>query len=262
MRAALQLFKDIGIRSISVSQRHPNGTPMATCAGNVVERLIKQRGLPHMTLVLRAIVESEGNAGELISDIIAGVSDVVLTHPRWPNLGLAFIEAFDQISLAQVRLTAKKMTMRPLRLVIATLLYQRLEEILGPAIPPKPPVRTPAERAAEYMTLGKALLALKAAEPERFKVLAHERLGIDAQDCTAYKAMAVAGLYGSRPEITSATSWTTLCALSAPVTPASVRRKLEAVILTGQVVRASHVHRARKAHAVKRQADQPDRIAA
>jgi hypothetical protein len=96
-----------------------------------------------------------------------------------------------------------------------------------------------------------ALLKLKADEPDRFGAIAHERFGIDPKSEAFYRPMAVAALYANRPEITSRISWSALCALSAPT------RKLEAAIMTGKVVRAPHIERARKAHAAKRQADQP-----
>jgi hypothetical protein len=42
--------------------------PGETCCGRYVERLIRNHGLPHATIVLRTIAESAGNAGELIEE--------------------------------------------------------------------------------------------------------------------------------------------------------------------------------------------------
>src|ERR1019366_1145209 len=138
MRNALQLFESLEIEYVPSSEARRRG-PRTTCCGLFVERLIRKHGLPHITIVLRTIIESEGNEGELIADVIGAVSDLVRTHPRWVNLGLAFIESFDQISLAQVRKTAKATGAQPLRDAIMTLLSVELEQILGPSKLPKPP---------------------------------------------------------------------------------------------------------------------------
>jgi len=118
-------------------------------------------------VVLRTIVESTGNESELIADVIGAISDLVRAHPRWVNLGLAFIEAFDKISLAQVRKTARATGVQPLRDAIMTLLCVELEKILGPSRPPKSPVRSQAEVMRYHLALGVALLKLKQDEPER-----------------------------------------------------------------------------------------------
>jgi hypothetical protein len=44
----------------------------------------------------------------------------VIKHPRWVDLGLAFIEAFDKISLAEVRKTAKTTGVQQLRAAVTT----------------------------------------------------------------------------------------------------------------------------------------------
>src|ERR1035437_8210614 len=138
MRGALQLFKSLEITYIPSREAQRRG-PRSTCCGNFVERLIKKHGRPHVTIVLRTIVESIGNESELIADVIGGISDLVRTHPRWVNLGLAFIEAFDAISLAQVRKTAKSTGVAPLRDAVMTLLCVQLEKLLGPSRLPKQP---------------------------------------------------------------------------------------------------------------------------
>jgi hypothetical protein len=132
----------------------------------------------------------------------------------------------------------------------------KVTKILEPA-EAKPVARTKAEILSDRLALGVALLKLKADEPDRCGAIAHERFGIDPKSEAFYRPMAVAALYANRPEITSRISWSALCALSAPTLPPAVRRKLEAAIMTGQVVKAPHIERARKAHAAKRQADQP-----
>lgn len=95
MRAALELFEQLEIEYIPSSEAQRRG-PRSTCCGNVVNRLTLKHGIEHATIVLRTIVESHGNEGELIADVIGAISDLVRVHPRSVNLGLAFIEAFDR----------------------------------------------------------------------------------------------------------------------------------------------------------------------
>ena len=106
MRAALELFEQLEITYVPSSEARLHG-PMVTCCGNVTERLIRSHGIEHATIVLRTIIETEGNSGELIANIIFAISDIVVTHPRWVGLGLRWLEAFDQISLAAIRRSAK-----------------------------------------------------------------------------------------------------------------------------------------------------------
>src|ERR1035437_9206158 len=88
--AARKLFSDMGVTYYAPNRQRCR-EPLATCCDKFVGRLIEQHGLPHVSMVLRAIAESEGNGNALISDVIGAVSDIV----RWPAMGLAFIEALD-----------------------------------------------------------------------------------------------------------------------------------------------------------------------
>jgi len=277
MRGALQLFESLEITYIPSREAQRRG-PRSTCCGLFIERLIRKHGLPHATIVLRTIVESEGNEGELIADVIGAISDLVRTHPRWVNLGLAFIEAFDQISLAQVRKTAKATGVQPLRDAIMTLVCVELEKILGPSKLPKAPkpVRTKREpkpprsvtripEIEKNIALGVGLLALRAATPgnSQFGRLARARFGVDQIQTS--RAMRVARLYADRPEIYRAASWVTLVELSSPKMSSSVRQAIEAKIVTGESVTAPQIRKARgplKGGSLKRKPDQQARMAA
>ncbi|WP_425906984.1 hypothetical protein [Nitrobacter sp. TKz-YC02] len=81
---------------------------------------------------------------ECITDIIEAVSDVIRHHPRWANLGLEWLAAFDKISLIELRCKIKAASVRPLKAGIATLICVELEKILGPSVLPKP-VKAKAE---------------------------------------------------------------------------------------------------------------------
>jgi hypothetical protein len=247
MRGALQLFESLEITYIPSSEARRRG-PRSTCCGLFVERLIRKHGLPHITIVLRTIVESEGNEGELIADVIGAISDLVRTHPRWVNLGLAFIEAFDAISLAQVRKTAKSTGVAPLRDAIMTLLCVELEKLLGPSKLPKPPrppriKREPKPRRSvtripeieRAIALGNELLALRAATASnaRFGREVRKRFP-DVDQRQTSQTMRVARLYARRPEVWRAASWRTLIELASPKISESVRQAFEAKLLAGQ----------------------------
>lgn len=106
MRAALKLFEQLDIVYVPSSEARRRG-PLETHCANIVNRLILKHGLPHATITLRTIIESSGNERELIADVILAVSDLIRLHPRWSESGMAWLEAFDRISLAEIREKAK-----------------------------------------------------------------------------------------------------------------------------------------------------------
>jgi hypothetical protein len=62
---------------------------------------------------------------------------IVLAHPSWPNRGLTWIEAFDNIDLIDLITKAKANRKAvPKRQAMAAMLYERLAPIFGPM--PKP----------------------------------------------------------------------------------------------------------------------------
>ena len=96
-------------------------------------------GREQVILLIRTILESEGNEGALIEPIVSAVS--LCMRPEWTNLGLKWIEAFDQIPL-----TAILQTMRGLDLFseqsighyLSLVVRNKLVKILGPAVRPEP----------------------------------------------------------------------------------------------------------------------------
>jgi len=258
MRDALRLFGQLEIEYIPSSKVRRRG-PRSTCCGNVVQRLILKHGLPHAVIVLKTIIETAGNEGELIADVIHAISDLIRAHPSWVGLGGIWLEAFDKISLAEVRRIAKTTGVQPLRDAIMTLVCVELEKLLGPSrlpkppkpvkvkLPPKPPLaltRIPAiERA---ISLGKELLALRAS------IVCNKKFGRevrrrfpDVDHITVSRTIRVTRLYAGRPEIWRAASWRTLIELASPKMAPSMRQALEAKILAGQPVTALQIRRAR-----------------
>jgi hypothetical protein len=56
-------------------------------------------------------------------------------------------------------------------------------------------------------------------------------------------------------------SWNALCALSAPMLPAAIHRKLEVAILTGEQIRLPHAQCAHQAHEQRKRPGRPERMA-
>ncbi len=254
----LELFEQLGITYVPPNEQRGRG-PMATSCRGIVDRMIRNYGLPHTTLTLRTIVESsEENQGALIADIITAVSDLILSHPRWANLGLEWLAAFDQIDLTEIRKTAKAANVQPLRVGIATLIAVELAKVLGPSRPPKPPkpprirrepkpprVITQVAGVAKNIVLGLELLALRSTIKGNCAFGRQVRRQFDVDGQHACEVMKVARAYGTRPEIFTRLSWNALVLLSSPTMPAPVRQDLEARILAGQSIGAPDIVRAR-----------------
>jgi hypothetical protein len=98
--------------------------------------MLLEHGEGHLIITLRTIVESSGTERALTASGIQGVSDLVLAHPSWPDHGLAWIEAFDNIDLIELAKMAKANRKAvPKREAMAAMLYERLAPIFDP--PPK-----------------------------------------------------------------------------------------------------------------------------
>jgi|GEM_PF-2548270 len=135
LAAILNLF---GIKIVPCSKR---AKPMETHAGNILERILREQGPEHLTLVLRAIVETGHNL-DLTAPVIMAISDIIIAHPTWATT-TAFLDALDSADLAGMRAMAKANKRAcASREAIATLLFQHLKPILEPPKPkraPKPP---------------------------------------------------------------------------------------------------------------------------
>jgi hypothetical protein len=124
---------DLGI---TIAQCHEPTGPLRTKAGQTLRRMLLDHGDGHVIITLRTIVESSGNERALTASGIQGVSDLVLAHPSWPDHGLAWIEAFDNIDLMDLAKMAKANRKAvPKREAMAAMLYERLAPLFDP--PPK-----------------------------------------------------------------------------------------------------------------------------
>ena len=135
MSTVEQICTDLGIELIPCNV---TVTPMRTKAGQTLRRLLARHGEGHTTITLRTIVESSGNECALTAPAIWGVSDLVLAHPSWPDHGLAWIEAFDEIDLIELAKVARANRKAvPKREAMAAMLYERLAPIFDPPAPRK-----------------------------------------------------------------------------------------------------------------------------
>jgi hypothetical protein len=118
--------------------------PVDDIARARLERLIYWHGADHVTLLVKAIIESEGNQDALVEPVISAVSSVMSFKPEWPNRGGAWIEAFDKIPLVTLLRTLRGLKifqpggMGESQHYLVSLRNQ-LWEIFEPPVPPKPP---------------------------------------------------------------------------------------------------------------------------
>jgi hypothetical protein len=125
-----QLLLDLEAPAIDVPARHK------------LERVIYWRGPEHVTLLIRTIIDSEGNEGALIAPIISAVSSVMSCHRDWTDKGLAWIEAFDSLRLLEIIDTMRGLDLfreTSLSHYLSMILSNRLRKVLEPPLaPPKP----------------------------------------------------------------------------------------------------------------------------
>jgi hypothetical protein len=91
-------------------------------------------GRGHVTLLIRTILESEGNQDALIEPIVGAVS--MCMRPEWTELGLRWIEAFDKIPLMAILQTMRGLDLfseRSLGCYYSIALRNKLAAILEPA---------------------------------------------------------------------------------------------------------------------------------
>lgn len=131
--------------------RDVEAPPIDDAARDKLERLIVWRGRAAVTLLIRTIIESEGNENALTEFVIDGVAAVMAQRPDWPERGLAWIEAFDRVSLLGTLETMR--SLKCFTVSEAPGFYRRsiqnqLRDIFEPAPPPAPPKRARKRKCA------------------------------------------------------------------------------------------------------------------
>lgn len=107
--------------------------PGRTTAGATLRTILENRGEGHLTLLLRTLMETEGNGAHINEFSLWAISDVMLAHPEWPDKGLAWLDAFDKIDLGDIRAQARQnRDAVPQRHGIASALHRELSAIFDP----------------------------------------------------------------------------------------------------------------------------------
>jgi len=116
-------------------QYRGNRGPRECYAAATLRRIVRQQDTSHLALVLRLIVETNGNSGELYGETIQAISSLLEHRPELVERGGALFEVFDTIDLAEIRDQAHNMKCGlPNGHVMRVLLSQRLEEADGVAV--------------------------------------------------------------------------------------------------------------------------------
>jgi hypothetical protein len=219
-------------------------------------------------------VETKGNAGMMVRQMIEAVSDILLHHRRWRDAGSALFDSFDQISLSKIWETAKATRIKARREIISALLFVELERLLGPPVPPKPrpvkrePKLTLLERelptVRANIKLGCELLIRRAAINSNVYVgEMYREVGIDDFKL-ATQCMRVAKVYAERADVTERVRWNVLVVLSSPSLSEDQRQDFERRIIAGQKVQAKQIKlaRGRLKNGRPKRVVEPERMAA
>lgn len=222
-----------------------------------LQKVIRYHGEKHATLVIRTIIESEGNELALIEPVVRAVSDVMKRNPEWPEKGVAWIEAFDGIPLLQIVETMRGLEIfreESLGTYLAMSLESRLAKLFTEAPAPviAPAANIPMSQARVPGILAKVALGSELAElrdrtpnNRKFGELARAKCDLTASEVS--ELIRVARAYGDREEITSRLSWQALVALSGSILSAPTRQSIEKRILAGERIGVTQIKEAGKA---------------
>ncbi|QAU39595.1 hypothetical protein XH86_19465 [Bradyrhizobium guangdongense] len=112
-----------------------------------VDKRYSEDGRSRITLLVRTIIESEGNENALVEPVLVAVNSVL--RPGWTGKGLAFIEAFDGFPFVTTLETMRGLNLfkeENLGQYLGMVLHNRLLSLLGPpeALSAEKPKRKPA----------------------------------------------------------------------------------------------------------------------
>lgn len=102
-----KVTRALGIKVMDASQHSPTSVRPKHCFCMPTLQKVVRHGEPHLTIVLRLIVETRDNATELWAATITAVSELLLAMPWLVERGLDLFDQFDRISLLALRRRAK-----------------------------------------------------------------------------------------------------------------------------------------------------------
>jgi len=103
----LKVTRPLGIKVLDASLHSPTSVRPKHCFCLPTLQKVVRHGEDHLTIVLRLIVETNGNATELWAATITAISELLLAMPWLVERGLDMFDEFDRIDLAALRRRAK-----------------------------------------------------------------------------------------------------------------------------------------------------------
>lgn len=100
--------RPLGVKVLDASLHSPTSVRPKHCFCMPTLQKVVRHGEDHLTIVLRLIVETKGNATELWAATITAISEMLLAMPWLVERGLSLFDEFDQIDLSSLRRRAKK----------------------------------------------------------------------------------------------------------------------------------------------------------
>lgn len=103
----LKVTRPLGVKVLDASLHSPTSIRPKHCFCMPTLQKVVRHGEEHLTMVLRLIVETRGNATELWAATITAISELLLAMPWLEQRGLDLFDQFDRIDLAALRRRAK-----------------------------------------------------------------------------------------------------------------------------------------------------------
>jgi len=103
----LKVTRPLGVKVLDASLHSPTSIRPKHCFCMPTLQKVVRHGEEHLTMVLRLIVETRGNATELWAATITAISELLLAMPWLVERGLDLFDQFDRIDLAALRRRAK-----------------------------------------------------------------------------------------------------------------------------------------------------------
>lgn len=103
----LKVTRALGVKVLDASQHSPTSVRPKHCFCMPTLQKVCAHGEPHLTVVLKLIIETKGNAAELWAATITAISELLLAMPWLIHRGLDLFDQFDRIDLAALRRRAK-----------------------------------------------------------------------------------------------------------------------------------------------------------
>ena len=103
----LKVTRALGIKVLDAREHSPTMVRPKHCFCMPTLQKVVANGEDHLTMVLKLIIETRGNAAELWAATITAISGLLLAMPWLEHRGLDLFDQFDRIDLAALRRRAK-----------------------------------------------------------------------------------------------------------------------------------------------------------